>query len=154
MIVFDLQCRAGKHVFEIWFGSSNSYEDQRARGLIICPFCGDTEVEKAIMAPRIGAKANQQYDRAQAVLATDDTAQQTKITAAMTALAKAQAAALETSTWVGTNFDKQARAMDAGDIPVTTIHGQATVEQAKALVDDGIAILPLPFPVIPPNQRN
>lgn len=154
MIVFDLQCTQSKHIFEIWFGSSNAYEDQRTRGLISCPFCGDTEVEKAIMAPRISAKANQQSDRAQAVLATDDIAQQAKITAAITALAKAQAAALETSTWVGTSFDKQARAMDAGDIPVTSIHGQASVEQAKALVDDGIAILPLPFPVIPPNQRN
>lgn len=150
MIVFDLQCARSEHVFEIWFSSSESYQDQRQRGLIACPFCGDIDVEKAVMSPRIGGKSNQQIGRSQAVLATNDVTMQAQITA----LAKAQAKALETSTWVGTNFDNQARAMDAGDIPSASIHGQATLEQAKALLDDGIAVLPLPFPVVPSNQRN
>ncbi len=154
MIVFDLQCERSKHVFEIWFGSSASYEDQRERGLIECPFCGDNDVKKAVMSPRIGGKSNQQSDRSPALLVTDDSATHARLNAAMTALAKAQTAALETSTWVGTNFDHQARAMDAGEIPTASIHGQATVAQAKALVDDGIAVLPLPFPVVLPNERN
>jgi hypothetical protein len=154
VIVFDLQCERSAHVFEIWFNSTGSYETQRERGLIECPFCGDTKVEKAVMAPRIGSKSNQQNEKSVAVLATNDAPTQEDMNAAIAALAKAQAKALETSTWVGTSFDSQARAMEAGDIPTASIHGQATAEQAKALIDDGIAVMPLPFPVIPPNQRN
>ena len=58
MIVFDLRCGAG-HVFETWFGTSEDYEDQRGRGLVICPLCGDTQVGKAVMAPAVAAKGNQ-----------------------------------------------------------------------------------------------
>src|SRR3546814_7421276 len=60
MIVFDLCCTAGDHRFEAWFASSDSFADQQARGLIACPVCGDAEVRKAVMAPRVGAKSNQQ----------------------------------------------------------------------------------------------
>ena len=58
MIVFDLKCAGGEHVFEAWFGSSASYEDQRKRALIACPICGDTKIGKALMAPNIGSKGN------------------------------------------------------------------------------------------------
>ncbi len=58
MIVFDLRCQHG-HVFEAWFGSTDDFESQQKRGLVSCPICGDAGVEKALMAPRIGAKGNQ-----------------------------------------------------------------------------------------------
>jgi len=51
-------------------------------------------------------------------------------------------------------FTDRARAMHQGDVPVATIHGQATAEQAKALIDEGVAVAPLPFPVVPPEARN
>ena len=64
MIVFDLHCKNTSHVFEIWFGSSSDYEDQKARGLISCPYCGSVEVDKAVMAPNVAAKANSRSDTA------------------------------------------------------------------------------------------
>ena len=61
MIVFDLRCGSG-HVFEAWFGSSASYESQRTGGLLACPICGGSDVEKAVMAPNIAAKGNRRVD--------------------------------------------------------------------------------------------
>lgn len=154
MIVFDLQCESAHHVFEAWFGSSEAYEDQRKRSLIACPYCGETRIDKAVMSPRIGTKTNQRSKLSDPPPAPNAVSVATNTGSAIEALAKAQAAALETSKWVGADFDDQARAMDAGELPHATIHGQATVEQARALINDGIAVIPIPFPVIPPNQRN
>jgi len=76
------------------------------------------------------------------------------VKAALAAMAAAQAKALEHSEYVGMAFTDRARAMHLGDEPVTTIHGQATAEQAKALVDEGVPVAPLPFPVVPREARN
>lgn len=138
MIVFDLKCGAD-HVFEAWFGSNADWEDQRAAGQVVCPLCGDPSVEKAAMAPAVPAKGNRQPDL---------------IKKAIKALAKEQARALENSTWVGDQFATRARAMHAGDEAHQTIHGQATLADAKALVDDGVPVAPLPLPVTPPKQLN
>jgi hypothetical protein len=142
MIAFDLKCGGG-HVFEAWFGSSAGYEDQRARKLIACPVCGDGDIAKAVMAPNIGAKGNQ----APAVTPA-------AIKAAMAAIAAEQAKALETSEWVGMGFAGKARAMHEGTEPVAQIHGQATREEAIALVEDGVPVAPLLVPVVPPEARN
>ncbi|MES2754454.1 MAG: DUF1178 family protein [Pseudomonadota bacterium] len=143
MIVFDLKCGAG-HVFEAWFGSSADYDDQQARGLVGCPLCGDGAIEKAVMAPRVAAKGN----------AGDDAPTPAAMKAAMRALAKAQGDALAKSTWVGRDFATQARAMHDGERDHAPIHGQATRAEAKSLADDGVAVAPLPFPVVPPEQSN
>lgn len=142
MIVFDLKCGAS-HVFEAWFGSSTDYDEQQARGLVPCPICGDGSVVKAVMAPNIGAKGN-------AGPATPPAA----IKAAMRELAKAQAQALTNSTWVGGDFANQARAMHIGEQDQVTIHGQATPAEAKALVEEGVPVAPLPFPIVPPERSN
>ena len=142
MIVFDLKCDGG-HVFEAWFGSSADYDDQQARGLISCPLCGDGTVTKAVMAPNVAAKGNARPDVPSAA-----------IKAAMAELAKAQAQALSHSTWVGGDFANQARAMHLGEQDHATIHGQATPAEAKALVDEGVPVAPLPFPVVPPERSN
>ena len=143
MIVFDLRCTTG-HVFEALFASSAAYAEQREDGQVECPLCGDRQIEKAVMAPQIAAKSNSKPDRPnpQAVKAV------------MEQLAQAQAKMLETSTWVGTAFADQARAMHDGDAPVAPIHGQASLAEAKALVDDGVPVAPLPFPVVPPKLAN
>lgn len=142
MIVFDLKCASG-HVFEAWFGSSTDYEDQRTRGLVACPMCGDSGIEKAVMAPNVAAKGNAAPEPGQAAMK-----------AAMQALAAAQKQALSNSTWVGGDFANQARAMHLGEQDKAVIHGQATPAEAAALVEDGVPVAPLPFPVVPPEQAN
>lgn len=151
MIVFDLRCGSG-HVFEAWFGSSSAYEAQRAGGLVACPMCGDSDVAKAVMAPNIGAKGNA---RAPAPASEPgDAPAPAVVKAAMAALAQAQAKMLEKSEWVGVAFTDRARAMHSGEEDHAPIHGQATAAQAKALIDEGVAVAPLPLPVIPPEARN
>ena len=142
MIVFDLKCGAG-HVFEAWFGSSADYADQQARGLVDCPICGDRAIDKAVMAPAVGAKGNRQTEVTSAAMK-----------AAMAALAKAQSKALEGSEWVGAAFAGRARAMHEGVEDHAPIHGQATIAEAKALAEDGVAVAPLPLPIVPPEARN
>ncbi|UYY58612.1 DUF1178 family protein [Sphingomonas sp. S2-65] len=155
MIVFDLRCSAA-HVFEAWFGSSAAYEEQRAAGLVECPLCGDREVAKAVMAPNVGAKGNRRADvvhaPAGAVPAHAPSPEAMKVM--IGALAAAQAKLLEKSQWVGTGFADAARAMHLGEMPVAPIHGQATVAEAKELIEEGVPVAALPLPVIPPEACN
>ena len=141
MIVFDVRC-SGDHVFEAWFASSRAFEDQRARRLVTCPVCGATEVEKAVMAPRVAAKGN------------STAAAKPDIAGIMRAIATAQAAALKQSRWVGSDFADEARAIHNGEKPRTLIHGQATREEALALAEDGVPIAPLLVPIVPPDMLN
>lgn len=142
MIVFDLKCGMG-HVFEAWFGSSADYADQQARGLVDCPICGDRVIDKAVMAPAVAAKGNQQENVSPAAMK-----------AAMAALATAQSKALEGSEWVGSAFAGRARAMHEGVEDHAPIHGQATIAEAKALAEDDVPVAPLPLPIIPPDACN
>ncbi|WP_375393586.1 DUF1178 family protein [uncultured Sphingomonas sp.] len=143
MIVFDLRCSRG-HVFEAWFTSSAAFEAQSAAYQVRCPICDDADVAKALMAPNIPAKAN----RAAAGL------QPREAKTLLKALATAQAKALEASEWVGTAFADRARAMHDGDETPATIHGQASPAEAKALVDDGVPVLPLLLPIVPPQTKH
>ena len=145
MIVFDLKCTHA-HVFEAWFGSSADYEDQRARGLLTCPICGDADIAKAVMAPNIPAKGYRAPATPAAAIPDPK--------ALMAALAQAQAKMLEGSQWVGMSFADKARAMHAGEEAAAPIHGQTSLAEAKALIEDGVPVAPLPLPVIPPEQCN
>ncbi|UZK66378.1 DUF1178 family protein [Sphingomonas sp. M1-B02] len=151
MIAFDLKCSGG-HIFEGWFGSSAAYETQREGQLISCPFCGDADVAKAVMAPNIGTKGNRQS--VVPAPAPVDGPPPEVVKAAMAALAGAQAKLLEKSEWVGVAFADKARAMHLGETPAAPIHGQATLDEARALADEGVPVAPLPLPVIPPERRN
>lgn len=155
MIVFDLKC-SGAHVFEAWFGSSTAFEAQRSAGLVACPMCGDKDVGKAVMAPNVAAKGNRRTDSAPpGPLATQRAAPPPEaVKAAMAAIVAVQNRLLEKSQWVGGTFADRARAMHLGDEPAATIHGQATVEQARELIDEGVPVAPLPLPVIPPEACN
>ncbi len=153
MIVFDLKCAAHQHVFEAWFGSSLAYEDQCERQLLACPICGDTAITKAVMAPRVAAKGNTRAPNAIA-LAKPSSPTAADAKALLAALAQSQAAMLAKSTWVGRTFDATARAMDAGEVDPASIYGEVTAAEAKALIEDGIAVMPLPLPITPPEQIN
>jgi hypothetical protein len=143
VIIFDLKCAPQGHVFEAWFGSSEDFEAQKARGLVSCPLCGSGEVDKAPMAPRVGPKGNQA-----------EGLQPGQMKALLGAMADAQKQMLEKSEHVGPRFADEARAIHLGETEARAIHGQATPEQADALRDEGIPVAPLPFPVIPPEEEN
>lgn len=134
MIVFDLVCRAGGERFEGWFHSNADYDEQRAGGLVECPYCQSTEVEKAPMAPMVPKRAD----------GADGFAR----------LAAAQANMLRNSDWVGDQFAATARKMHNGEIESKAVHGQASAAEAMSLIDEGIPVAPLPLPVIPPRQVN
>jgi len=158
VIVFDLKCRAHGHVFEAWFGSSADYEDQAARGLLMCPMCGDPDISKALMAPAVAAKGNQRSaERAPAATPTAPVAlagDETRMREIIQSLAEAQAKVLEDSTWVGRSFAEQARAMHYGEKDRESIHGEVAPEEARALLSEGVEVAPLLFPVIPPEAKN
>ena len=133
MIVFDLQCQDDGETFEAWFRSSEDYAAQREQGLVQCPVCQSGNVAKAPLAPRLPRKGSA------SPLAT---------------LAAMQAEMLRKSRWVGDEFADTARKIHAGEIEPQQVHGSATLEQARALVDDGVPVAPLPLPVTPPSQVN
>ena len=137
MIIFDLKCSPQGHVFEAWFGSSDDYGSQQARGLVTCPMCNSAEVEKAPMAPRVGAKGNQ--------IATESM---------LAALASAQRELLRKSDFVGDSFPDEARAIHLGEAEARAIHGRASRTEAEKLAEEGISVSPLPFPVIEPGAEN
>lgn len=152
MIVFDLACVPAAHVFEVWFGSTEDYESQRVRGLVSCPFCGSTEVEKAVMAPRVSAKANRRNLPARAAPQGDRAPPAPEaIKAFLSTVAEAQRRVLAKSDYVGDRFADEARAIHLGETDERTIHGVATPAEVQGLVEDGIRVAPLPFPVRPPR---
>ncbi|MBY8821242.1 DUF1178 family protein [Sphingomonas colocasiae] len=157
MIVFDLRC-GHDHVFEAWFGSSDDYADQKRRGLLSCPMCGDVAIEKAVMAPNVSAKGNSRSEPSNVPMAAGAQApaehSPAEVKAMLAMLARAQSAMLEKSEWVGRDFADRARAMHLGESDQSAIHGEVSPEQAKALVDEGVPVAPLPFPVVPPEAQN
>ena len=133
MIVFDLQCRDGGETFEAWFRSNADFDEQRAGGLVQCPYCQSANVDKAPMAPSVPRKGSANP---------------------LQQLAAMQAELLKKSRWVGEEFADTARAIHNGEMPPQQVHGNATPEQTKSLIDDGVPVAPLPFPVAPPDQLN
>jgi hypothetical protein len=133
MLVFDLHCLDSGETFEAWFRSSADYEDQKAAGLVQCPFCDSSRVAKAPMAPRVPRKSSG---------------------GALAKIAAMQAEALKDSRWVGDRFAETARAMHSGEIAPEQVHGQATLAEARSLAEDGVPVAPLPLPVVPPGEVN
>jgi hypothetical protein len=173
MIVFDLECRAGGpgggHKFEGWFGSSDDFASQQARGLLTCPVCGSADVGKALMAPNLARKGNQLSNSSSARAAPAAVAESKPAAAPqamagpslppeavqmLRAVAAMQAEALKTSRWVGKSFAEETRAMHYGEKDTVQIHGQATAEEARELFEEGVAIAPILFPVVPPGEAN
>lgn len=165
MIVFELECRDGGHRFEGWFGSSADFEHQQARGLVACPQCGAADVIKAPMAPRLTRKGNQMTAvgqvapvaapaKAQAMTAPAMPPLPPQVVEVLHKVAAAQAEALKSSRWVGESFADNARAMHYGEKEHEAIHGQATPDEAMALIEEGVEIAPVLFPLLPPDQVN
>jgi hypothetical protein len=159
MIHYNLRCEKG-HAFESWFQSSAAYDTQEKRKLVNCPVCGSAKVERAIMAPQIVSKKGR--DRAEPAPAPTATA--TEVAApASTPLLMAQERELraklrelrehivKNADNVGERFPNEARKMHYGDIEHRPIYGEASPEEARALIDEGVEVSPLP---VLPDVRN
>jgi hypothetical protein len=157
MIRYTLRCERG-HGFESWFQSSSAYEAQEKRKLVNCPVCGSDKVERAIMAPQIVSKRGRE-DVAPAPAATT-----TEVTApASTPLMMAQERELrakikelrdhivKNADNVGERFPNEARKMHYGDIEHRAIYGEATPDEARSLIEEGVEVSPLP---VLPDDRN
>ncbi len=147
MIKYTLKCR-DDHRFDSWFKSAEAFEKLRAAQLLTCPSCGATDVEKAIMAPRICASRK----AAAKPVASNKPAHCTEMHALTAPSSPAEAAMIELkkkiqehSEYVGSDFASEARAIHEGDAPERSIYGEANGEEAKKLVEDGVPVAPLPF---------
>lgn len=166
MIAFDLICSIG-HRFEGWFASSNDFDVQQSGGLLCCPVCDDIVVRKALSVPNVGRKGNQAVPVPAAapsdIPAPTPVARSEVMNAPMLPpqmvemiqkLAIAQTELLKKSEWVGREFAETARAIHYGEEGDRLIHGETSADEAEALVEEGIAVAPLPFPVVPPIAKN
>ncbi|MFC6622025.1 DUF1178 family protein [Novosphingobium panipatense] len=165
MIVYDLECRAAQHRFEGWFKSSGDYARQQKQGFVACPHCGSTNVAKAVQAPRLARKGNQLPERAGVSAAkaapspplakpTARDALPPQAVELLQTLATMQAEALKSSRYVGDKFVDEARAMHYGEQDAEAIHGQATAADARELLEEGVGLVPLPFPIVTPEKAN
>ena len=155
MIRYALRCERG-HDFESWFQSSSAYDSQRKRGLVTCPACDSAKVEKAIMAPQISRKAKSKTAEAPvAAPAAETTPTQLVMSpqerALVTKLRELRDHVVKNADNVGKKFPEEARKMHYGESESRAIYGEATSEEAKSLVEEGVEVAPLP---ILPDDRN
>lgn len=133
MIKYALTCEH-EHPFEGWFGSSADYDDQQSRGLLDCPVCGSKAVRKQIMAPAVAGTKRRDQDAAPA----DTRAMM------MEAMGRIRKHVEENFADVGDAFAREARAIHEGKSEERGIYGQATAQEVRALVEDGVPVAPLP----------
>jgi hypothetical protein len=138
MKVLNLQC-SNSHSFEGWFGSENDFQSQLARGLVECPLCGDTSVSKMLTAPRLNLGAAQPAPRQEVVTAPVASSLQAE-------WMKVVRHVMANTEDVGERFAEEARRIHYGETEERGIRGQASREETEALVDEGIAVLPLLIP--------
>jgi hypothetical protein len=160
MIRYALRCERD-HSFESWFQSSSAYDSQVRRKLVTCPVCGSAKVEKAIMAPRIVGKKGRERTappEPATTTTTTDVAQQAPASLVMAQERELRAKLKElrdhivkNADNVGERFPNEARAMHYGDMEHRPIYGEASPDEAKALIDEGIEVSPLP---VLPEDRN
>ncbi|MDI4237084.1 DUF1178 family protein [Bradyrhizobium sp. 31Argb] len=156
MIRYNLRCERG-HAFESWFQSSSAYDSQVRRKLVACPTCGTSTVEKAIMAPQIvGKKGREAAAPAPAEQPAAAPAESTPLMMAQERELRAKLKELrdhivQNADNVGDRFPNEARKMHYGDIEHRPIYGEASPEEARSLIEEGVEVSPLP---VLPDDRN
>ncbi|MEP4247328.1 DUF1178 family protein [Tateyamaria sp.] len=145
MIKYTLKCDDG-HAFESWFANADAYDSLLSAGHVSCAVCGSTQVRKAIMAPRVNTTKERPPEAEATQPAVPETSE------AQAALAQMREDVEKNATYVGGDFARKARDMHLGDAPDTPIWGEANLKDAKALIDDGVPVAPLPF--IPTRKVN
>lgn len=145
MIRYNLKCDKG-HDFDSWFASMAAFDRLRASGHVSCAICGSARVEKALMAPSVSSKETPAKESCAAGSAA---AGPLVAPAPQDALAEKLAALRRhveaNSDYVGMEFVREARAIHAGEAPERAIWGEAKLDEAKALVEEGVSVAPLPF---------
>ena len=144
MIRYDLRCARG-HTFEAWFASSAAYDEQHAGGQVLCVVCGTREVEKQLMAPAVigGQEAGRSAGGDGAGI--PDGALTRPASPAEAILRRLRRHIEESSEYVGQEFVAEARRIHVGEAEERPIWGEARLEDAKALKDEGIPVTPIPW---------
>jgi hypothetical protein len=156
MIRYNLRCERG-HAFESWFQSSSAYESQEKRKLVNCPSCGSAKVERAIMAPQIVSKKGREVAAPAPVAPAEvSTPSSTPLMMAQERELRAKLKELrdhivKNADNVGESFPNEARKMHYGDIEHRPIYGEASPDEARSLIDEGVEVSPLP---VLPEDRN
>jgi hypothetical protein len=137
VIRFSLICER-EHEFEAWFRSGDDFETQKKRGFVDCPTCGSSKVQKALMAPAVSTGRK----REKIALAMGEAQKQ-----AMAQLKALSQKMRENADYVGDKFAEEARKIHFGETDARGIYGEATPEEAKGLIEDGVEFMPIPvFP--------
>ncbi len=149
MIRYALKCEIN-HQFDSWFKSVDAFDKLRSAGLLSCPDCGSGDIDKAVMAPQVNSS-----DKAP----RDEVADRVPMHALTAPASPAEAAMKElrrqiqqNSEYVGKDFATEARKIHEGDAPERSIYGEASNDEARQLVEDGVPVAPLPF--LPPRKAN
>lgn len=149
MIRYALVCDQS-HEFESWFPGAAAYEQQVKRGLVTCPVCNSARVSKQIMAPNVArtdrGETTEVRPQAQQVTLLDE-----KMTALREMMREMRQHIMQNTTDVGASFPEEARKIHDGEAEARPIRGEASWEEARELLDDGIQVLPIP-PL--PDERN
>jgi hypothetical protein len=159
MIQYALKCAEG-HSFDSWFQSASAYDKLAAAGMVTCAVCGSGKVEKAIMTPRVRPARKAVSGVGEAEVAQSPVPEpqpqpqagplSAPASAAEQAMAEMRRKVEENSDYVGKDFATEARAMHLGEAPERSIYGEARLEEAKELIEEGIPVAPLPFM---PNRK-
>jgi hypothetical protein len=158
MIRYALRCE-GDHTFESWFQDSAAFDTQVKRKLVSCPVCNSVKIEKAIMAPRIASKKGRETAPPPPAPATASAATETAPTPLLMAQERELRAKIKelrdhivkNADNVGERFPNEARKMHYGEIEHRPIYGDASPDEARALIDEGVEVSPLP---VLPDDRN
>ena len=153
MIVYELRCATG-HGFEAWFRNADTYDQQHAAHQITCPVCGDGDVSKAPMAPRIGKSSKSAPEPSREMTAPEpqggaghpNTAMASEqLRLVMTKIAELNKHIAETSDYVGKGFAEEARKIHYGEVEHREIYGEASPDEAAELREEGIAVAAIPW---------
>src|SRR5215813_6649642 len=154
MIRYALACDEG-HAFESWFANSTAYDRQVKRGLVSCPVCNSTKVEKAIMAPRVAGTKRRDDVSVSTPMPEGPASSQPNVPAPVammspqerefrSKLKELREHLIRNADYVGRRFPEEARKMHYGEIERRSVYGEATPDQAKELHKEGIEFHPLP----------
>ena len=140
MIRYTLSC-PDQHEFEIWFSGSEAFEDQQKRGLLACPLCGSTSVDRTLMTPAVSTARSKDSVRLAANVPDRSEAEKQELVAAFRKLRKHLT---DNAEHVGDRFAEEARRIHYKEAEKRAIYGEATRDDAKGLAEEGIEFHPLP----------
>jgi hypothetical protein len=140
MIHYDLICDQG-HAFDGWFANSAAYDEQAGKGLVTCSHCGSAKVEKQLMAPGIPMKSNRKEPAPKKMVSGPV---DPRLAQLMQMVREMRKHVEENAEYVGDRFAEEARKIHYEEADLRGIYGEASPDEAKALIEEGIAVHPIP----------